>query len=280
LFGNWNACLEYCRSPWLSILHDDDYLAPDFVRLMLDLHAKVPGCGLYFGETTVVDEAGSVLPGWQRLPMREPWRRIHLIDTVEITPLPFPGHIFRIDQARRVGGFRDRSLYCGDWEMWCRLIDQFGGAQTRGIVAYNRQHAGWERGTNKVLRAGRVYPLTFVQRKRILGMLAVHGNKLPLDRRHFQERSPLPIRYLLQYGTGLTQRILMYHLNLLWLSKPPHFRYYLFQQLTRVWGPSFVRLTSGLVRTVNRICSSVSNQSSPPPPHRQGRTPPATGGEK
>jgi hypothetical protein len=32
-FGNWNACMDLCATEWLSILHDDDYLAPGFVRL-------------------------------------------------------------------------------------------------------------------------------------------------------------------------------------------------------------------------------------------------------
>ena len=27
LFGNWNACLELCKTEWITILHDDDYLA-------------------------------------------------------------------------------------------------------------------------------------------------------------------------------------------------------------------------------------------------------------
>ena len=31
IFGNWNACMDLCQTAWLSILHDDDYLAPGFV---------------------------------------------------------------------------------------------------------------------------------------------------------------------------------------------------------------------------------------------------------
>src|ERR1700685_3336672 len=37
IFDNWNACLEYCRTPWISILHDDDLLRPVFVQAMLQL---------------------------------------------------------------------------------------------------------------------------------------------------------------------------------------------------------------------------------------------------
>jgi len=48
IFGNWNACIEYCRTPWLSILHDDDYLTPNFVQAMVELGRLAPHCGLYF----------------------------------------------------------------------------------------------------------------------------------------------------------------------------------------------------------------------------------------
>ena len=37
LFDNWNACVELCRTPWLCLLHDDDFLAHDFLaRLHFD----------------------------------------------------------------------------------------------------------------------------------------------------------------------------------------------------------------------------------------------------
>src|SRR5215475_4246845 len=57
LFGNWNACLDYCRTPWISILHDDDYVAPGFIEAMIELSRQAPGKGLYFGQTTLVNEA-------------------------------------------------------------------------------------------------------------------------------------------------------------------------------------------------------------------------------
>src|SRR5947209_4208659 len=42
IFGAANACVELCPTPWLSILHDDDYLAPEFVEAMLELHRHCP----------------------------------------------------------------------------------------------------------------------------------------------------------------------------------------------------------------------------------------------
>ncbi len=80
LFDNWNACLEYCRTPWLSILHDDDYLAPNFVAALLEQAKRDPGCGLYFGDTTVVDVIGVPLPEWDHPPPARPGRHVQLED--------------------------------------------------------------------------------------------------------------------------------------------------------------------------------------------------------
>src|SRR3974377_1327053 len=49
LFANWNVCLERCTTSWLCLLHDDDFLSPDFVQAMLELEARIPGKGLYYG---------------------------------------------------------------------------------------------------------------------------------------------------------------------------------------------------------------------------------------
>jgi glycosyltransferase involved in cell wall biosynthesis len=99
LFGNMNACLELCPTPWLSILHDDDYLAPEFVETMLELHRQFPDGGLYFGGTTMVDENGDSLWEWPSPALPERWRRVTLQDVKWTTPFAFPGQFFKIEDA-------------------------------------------------------------------------------------------------------------------------------------------------------------------------------------
>src|SRR5690348_365670 len=72
LFDNWNACLDYCKTPWLSILHDDDFSAPTFVESILELSQHAPDCGLYFGQVITVDEPGKVL-GPTRPQLKNRW---------------------------------------------------------------------------------------------------------------------------------------------------------------------------------------------------------------
>jgi len=250
LFGNWNACLEVCPTAWLSILHDDDYLAPGFVEAIIDLTRHAPGHALYLGESIIVNEQGQPEARYSRPPMTGDWQEIGLRDIL-YAPFPFPGHVFNASIAKELGGFRDGSYFCGDWEMWANLIARGGAAQTAKVVAYYRFHDSWDRGSNAVVRSGRQIPVNFVQQKRILALLPA-DSKVRFDRAAFHSRSPLSVRFLLRYGASLRPRLLNYHVRLLLLSRPPHWGYAAYQHCARVGGASFVRLSSRLWNRLHR----------------------------
>jgi glycosyltransferase involved in cell wall biosynthesis len=249
LFGSWNACLEYCQTKWISILHDDDFLAPEFVEAMIELESESPGCALYLGRTMFVDDRGQLSPEQDSRTVPGRWVRRDLMDILYL-PFCFAGHLFRVSDVRSVGGFRETSFMCGDWEMWAKLIDFGGAAQTSRIVAFNRSHEGWDRGSNQVARSGRHIPTTIAQHKRILALLA-KKQALRFDRPGWQRRSPMSTRFLLRYGRTLSPRLLRYHVKLLLLSPPLHWRYGLFQNMTRVGGVGFVKLASVLWSRMN-----------------------------
>src|SRR2546425_6554603 len=99
LFDNWNACIERCETPWLSILHDDDFLDPGFVAAMHELFQKAPGRGLYFGETIVVDATGrSIKP--MDPPLNADWRPVDVAGFLYTNLIGFPGQLFRVEDAR------------------------------------------------------------------------------------------------------------------------------------------------------------------------------------
>ena len=246
LFDNWNACLEYCQTPWLSILHDDDFLAPVFVEAMLDLSRQAPGCGLYFGETPMLNDAGETIPCGERPALSVPWKKVDLANTITITPFPFPGHIFEVAAVRGEGGFNQASQYCGDWEMWSKLIAHHSAAQTNVVVGYNRSHGGLERGTSKIFRNGRLRPLTFVQQKRIIHLLREQGSPLRFDRNEFLKQAPMSVDYLVRHGARLTPRLLRYNVGLLQRSTSPSFQHALFRSVARVLGTPFVETVSRL----------------------------------
>lgn len=242
LFGNWNACVELCRTEWISILHDDDLLAPNYVEAMISLSSEAPGRALYFGLTTVVDEHGAPTSSRPQVHLSGHWVERGLSDVL-YGPFWFPGHLFPVTTAKRLGMFRETSFFCGDWEMWAKLLAEGGGAQINEEVAFVRDHGDPSKETNKIVRAGRQYPLAYVQHKRVLALLP-EGARMKFDRTQFVSRSPLPTRFLLRFGDSLSPRMLNYHVRLLLLCKAPHLRYAVFKQLARLGGARFVRFMS------------------------------------
>jgi glycosyltransferase involved in cell wall biosynthesis len=242
LFGNWNACLDLCQTEWITILHDDDFLAPEFIEAMVELEKESPGCALYFGTTLIVNEHGEAIPEQDSRTVSGRWMKRGLTDILYL-PFCFAGHLFRVSDARAVGGFRETSFMCGDWEMWANLIALGGSAQSSRVVAFNRSHEGWDRGSNQVSRSGRHIPTTMVQHKRVLALLPV-GSKIRFDRVAYHRENPLSTRFLLRYGASLSPRLLRHHVGLLCLSRAPNFGYALFQSLARLGGVPFVRTAS------------------------------------
>lgn len=246
LFGNWNVCLDSCTTPWISILHDDDYLAPNFIETMMALAQEAPGCGIYFSSIIHVDQSGKLLP----IPSSSvpgSFRRLDPRSLAHANDMLFPGQLFRCDLARGLGGFREASQFCGDWEMWFKLAYYFGAAQTSSPVAYSRSHEGIERGTNKIVRSGRKHALDFVQAKRNLAILRGTYPGEYFDRRTAVRVSPLPIRHFLPNVAMMSSRYLRYNRSLVLLSHAPHWRYAMFQVLIRFLGVHFVRALSQLL---------------------------------
>jgi Glycosyl transferase family 2 len=251
IFGNWNAAMEHCGTSWLSILHDDDYLAPGFIAAMLELARWAPDCGLYFGRTQMVNEKSEPIAFGMRPPLSAPWQRVEVADTLVNTPFPFPGHLFQVRQAQALGGFRETSLFAGDWEMWSNLIARHRSAQSNALVAYSRQHFGPERGCTKIALDGTLRPLVFVQQKRVLHLMRQAGApSARFVRADFLRSSPMSVSDLVRFGCGFKPRLLRYNVGLLLRSTPPSLPYRLFQALTRLFGWRLVKTVSAARRSV------------------------------
>ena len=259
LFDNWNACMDYCRTPWISILHDDDWLHPNFVETMLNLAKTTPGRALYRGQSTILYENGKIVPpppvAWGK-----DWQDMDLLEMGDLDfAIMFPGNLFCIEDARAVGGVRKNSYYTGDWDLWFRLALRGGAVQTATEVAVFRSHYGLERGSIRVDRMGWRWALENVQRKHNLALLRQQkGIQISFKRTKHLQKSPIPSRMLLRYASGYSRRMMAYNTWLFTHSTPPHFRYAILQWLTRLFGPKIVRLFSILLNRAD--CSSLLNR--------------------
>ena len=249
LFDNWNACIELCTTPFLSILHDDDFLEPNFVAAMQELISQAPDCGLYFGRPQTVDARGRKICN-NHPPMDTPWRKVSLRDFAARNVVFFPGQLFSVEAARAVGGFRRTSFYCGDFEMWARLVHQFGAAQTSAMVASVRTHDQLGRGTTRVERSGKIHAFTFVQLKRVRAMLRAQGINAPLDRRELLGESQLSTRFVLKNAATFSPRMLRYNYGLFMCSRSWKLTYTALQLAARFLGPSSLKWASKAYRSV------------------------------
>jgi glycosyltransferase involved in cell wall biosynthesis len=235
LFDNWNACIEACRTPWLCILHDDDFLEPTFVDSMIELASAAPRRALYYGLADIVDAAGK---------SREPrsrsrsfaWHELDVEEWARYDPVCFPAQLFKVTAARSLSGFRPTSRYCADWEMWFKLTVHYGAAATNRVVATYREHHSIGRGTSDVDVSGRKYAYVNIQHKRHLAWLRQKRPRLRFDRKGVQAKAPMPTRFLLKHAHGFSRRMLRYNAGLFFLSSAPHAGYYLFQLITRLFS--------------------------------------------
>lgn len=246
LFDNWNACLDYCSTPWISILHDDDLLCPDFIESILSLAEKAPDRALYFGRAAILDEKGRLAEPAQ-VYWPDGWREINPIELAERCFLMFPGQLFNIERARSIGGFRRNSYFTGDWDLWFRLVLCSGGAQSARRTSVARSHYGLDRGTSRVNRRGWAHCLDNIQRKRNLRLLSQNGvGTVAFDRTKTLKSHPVPLRLLLAHAAEFEKRILRYNARLFVNSTPPYLKYAMIQCGVRLFGPKLLRLLSTL----------------------------------
>jgi glycosyltransferase involved in cell wall biosynthesis len=251
LFDNWNACIEACRTPWLCILHDDDFLEPTFVRSMIELATAAPGRALYYGLADIVDSTGRPRETRQRSASFA-WHQLGLDAWARYDPVCFPAQLFNVEAARSMGGFRSSSRYCADWEMWFKLALNYGAADTNRVVANYREYHSVGRGTSDVDISGKKYACTNMQRKRHMAWLRQRGVLIRFDRRALFEESQMSSRFILQHCYAFSSRMLRYNAGLFLISAAPHLGYRLFQIFVRLFSWRSLRLASWIFNLSNR----------------------------
>jgi glycosyltransferase involved in cell wall biosynthesis len=245
LFDNWNVCLDLCDTPYLCILHDDDFLEPCFTNSMMDLRSRFPARGFYYGGFRIVDQFGTEIA---KCSLSASGSGEPDIEALAYTnPVGFPAQLIHVQDAKSVGGFWPKSRFCGDWDMWFKLALQHGAAFTSAIVANARHHETTGRGTMRVDLQGRRFALINVQIKRNLKALREAGGYLVFDRYRALTMAPLPIRYLLYYACYFSNRMLTYHLQLLRYN-PPTIQWQIPRFLFRIIGHLGIRFIAKLLR--------------------------------
>jgi glycosyltransferase involved in cell wall biosynthesis len=241
LFQNMNACIWNSPTPWVSVLHDDDALAKDFVERILEIAPEVTDSALFFGGTTYIDEGGKP---YHRLEgaTEGRWRTVTAEQYALRTWFPFPGQLMNVTEARAAGGFPTKSIYTGDWELWFRLALARGSTQLGANLAFHRVHLGIDRGTTTAAKSGRKAACCAMQVKRNLGRLRERGKTGIFDRREWLRQYRPMYRDLLVYSRKMPGWLLRYNRKLLLLTDQPGRMSRGLQWVSRVFGNPGLRL--------------------------------------
>lgn len=54
MFGNWNRCIELARGEWVSFLHDDDIIIPDYLEKVYKLLKRKKNIGAIISNSEIL----------------------------------------------------------------------------------------------------------------------------------------------------------------------------------------------------------------------------------
>lgn len=130
--ANWNRCLDLARTPWVTVLHEDDLLLPWFFTVTLPL--------LTPGRTAIaVRCATGPEPATETRPSGvSPLREYPTRHFLKSAMTPFPGVVVDRAVALRIGGFDHRQGPLADYDFWYRLAKEGNVVVAQTIAAFYR----------------------------------------------------------------------------------------------------------------------------------------------
>ena len=121
MIGNWNRCIEACRTEYLSILHDDDVLHPNFIECCLKFLKEPPSQQCCFSVSTIVGKDHLVL--FRQKERKERYKIFKKKYFLFGNLASFPGILFPVSVAKRIGSFSESKYPISDFDFWIRLSE-------------------------------------------------------------------------------------------------------------------------------------------------------------
>ncbi len=140
-YANWNRCMDAVDTEFVTLLHSDDALAPDYTRVIASLVGERPDAAAYFTFARVMDEHGrrtfSAVDAVKRLLAPVRGRRILLHGQAGIRALACGNFIMCPTVCYQRSALRGQRWsedfrQVGDFDLWTRLL--FAGATIVGTV--------------------------------------------------------------------------------------------------------------------------------------------------
>ncbi len=141
-FGNFNWCLSAARGTWIHMLHQDDWIEPDFYGELLRGPGAASGAPLRFCRTQLFYEgAGQTRLMFDESPM--PGILPNFIRRQCVSQrLQISGTMLRRAELAEMGGYDARLGTGADWEYWARWVARYPVFYSPRVLATYSLHAG------------------------------------------------------------------------------------------------------------------------------------------
>lgn len=145
IIGNWNKAIELCRTPFLSIFHDDDVMLPGFLSKSILALEENPTAMMSYTQANKVDPQLNYISIWSELFPNEGLIRgsDYLMYSIEkgccVTIAPTV--VLRRDVFKKVGLFTDELCFNSfDFNMWIKIADKFDLVFIKEVLVNHRLH--------------------------------------------------------------------------------------------------------------------------------------------
>ncbi len=141
LLKNWDACIRRARGHWVHLLHQDDFVLPEFYEHLQAGIEQEPSIGAAFCRNVYVDEDSH----WQSLATLErkiPGVLTDWLERISITQrVQFPAIVVKRSTYETLGGFCPQARSAADWEMWKRIAAYYPVWYEPALLACFRLHS-------------------------------------------------------------------------------------------------------------------------------------------
>lgn len=175
MVGNWNHCASLVKTPYFTILHQDDMHAPGFLDETTAFLEREPSVGIVFPDRNTIDRHGNVVVD-DKASMRkkflspDPTRMTEVWPSADLASrllsgnlLCCPAAVYRTEAFSKLGPFDARFRFVQDWEYWLRACFREVTIATisRPLFLYRAHDANATVGNKKDLNK-------YVERKQLL----------------------------------------------------------------------------------------------------------------
>jgi glycosyltransferase involved in cell wall biosynthesis len=136
----FNLCLQRAHGHWIHLLHDDDWIAPEFYHALRRGISQAPEIGAAFCRQVYVTERGE--QRWlSRLERETPGVVADWLERLAVfCRLQTPAIVVKREAYERLGGFCAAANSAFDWEMWKRIARHYPFWYEPRPLAYFREH--------------------------------------------------------------------------------------------------------------------------------------------